>query len=143
MANASNTVEIVRPPAAVYAFLADGLNNPKWRPGVLEIALASGTAGAEGAVYSQKIKGPMGAVPGDYRLAEARPHARIRFEVVAGPARPTGVFEIAPTERGTRLTFTLSLEPKGLMRLMNGVIQKTMESEVANLARLKEVLERT
>ncbi len=141
MASASNTVEIARPPAAVYAFLADGLNNPKWRSGIVEIALASGSPGAVGAVYSQKLKGPMGVVPGDYRLVEAEPDTRIRFEVIAGPAHPTGVFEIAPTAGGSRVTFSLSLEPKGLMRMMNGMIQKTMESEVANLARLKTLLE--
>ena len=83
----------------------------------------------------------MGTVPGDYRIAEANPDTRIRFEVVAGPARPVGVFQLAPTEHGARVTFTLSFEPTGFMRLMNGMIQKTMESEVANLARLKAVLE--
>ena len=91
MARASKTVEIACSPAAVYAFLADGLNNPKWRPGVVEIALASGAVGTVGAVYSQKLRSPMGTVPGDFRIVEATPNTRIRFEVVAGPARPAGV----------------------------------------------------
>ena len=41
----------------------------------------------------------------------------------------------------TRLTFTLHFEPKGIARLMDGMIQKTMQSEVATLGNLKKVLE--
>src|SRR5690348_7885957 len=96
MASASNSIVINRPPEAVYRFLADGLNNLRWRPAVSEISLASGPAGATGAVYKQAIKGPMGrTVAGDYRIVSAIPSS-IRFEVVAGPARPVGTFELAP-----------------------------------------------
>jgi hypothetical protein len=38
MAHAENDITISRPAAEVYAFLADGLNNPKWRPCVQKIA---------------------------------------------------------------------------------------------------------
>jgi len=142
MAQASKSIDIQRPPAEVYAFLADGANDPKWRPAVVEISLASGAAGQQGAVYKQTLKGPGGGkVAGDYRLVEATPPRRIRFEVIAGPARPTGLYEIEPVGAASRVRFSLSLQPKGFMRLMNGMIQRTMEAEVANLTRLKEVLE--
>ena len=142
MAHAENSIEINRPPTEVYGFLADGLNNPKWRPAVKSIALASGAAGQVGAVYKQTMAGPGGgSVAGDYRLAEADPPRRIRFEVVAGPARPVGVFEVEPAAAGARVRFSLDLQPKGLMRLMGGMIQRTMDAEVANLSRLKAVLE--
>jgi hypothetical protein len=142
MAEASGSIEINRAPAEVYAFLADGLNNPKWRPAVKEIALASGRAGEAGAVYSQVIAGPGGGkVAGDYRLAEATAPRRIRFEVIAGPARPVGVFEVEPAGAGSRVSFSLAFQPKGLMRLMDGMIAKTMQGEIGNLARLKDVLE--
>jgi carbon monoxide dehydrogenase subunit G len=142
MAQASNSIDIARPPGEVYAFLADGLNNPKWRPAVKSISLASGKTGEVGAVYHQTLAGPGGGkVAGDYRIAEAVPGRKIRFEVVAGPARPVGVFDVEPAGAGSRVRFSLSLEPKGLMRLMGGMIQKTMEAEVANLANLKAILE--
>jgi carbon monoxide dehydrogenase subunit G len=142
MAQASNSIDIARSPGEVYAFLADGLNNPRWRPAVKSIRLASGRTGELGAVYHQVLTGPGGGkVAGDYRIAEAIPGRKIRFEVVAGPARPVGVFEVEPTGTGSRVRFSLSLQPKGLMRLMGGMIQKTMESEVANLANLKAFLE--
>jgi len=40
-----NTVTIERPVEDVFAFLADGTNNPRWRPGVLDVTpLAGGPA---------------------------------------------------------------------------------------------------
>ena len=143
MANASNSITIDRPAAEVYRFLADGLNNPKWRSAVVEIKLASGSGWAVGAVYKQTMKGPMGrTVDGSYRIAEAMPNSRIRFEVIAGPARPVGMFEIEPAGNGARVRFSLSVEPRGIMmRLMNGMIQSAMNGEVENLAALKRALE--
>ena len=142
MASATRSVVINRPPADVWRFVADGLNNPRWRPSVIDISLASGAPGAVGAVYKQTMKGPMGGkVAGDYRIAESVEPSRLKFEVIAGPARPTGLFEVAPEGGGARLTFTLSLKPAGLMRLMEGMIQSTMNAEVENLTSLKAALE--
>jgi hypothetical protein len=110
--------------------------------GVVDISLASGTAGSVGAVYKQGVKGPFGRkIDGDYRLVEATPNSRIRFEVIAGPARPTGLFEIEPLAGGSRVRFSLGLETKGFMRLMDGMVQGTMNGEVQRLSALKQVLE--
>jgi uncharacterized membrane protein len=95
-----------------------------------------------GAVYKQAVKGPFGRkVDGDYRLVEATPNSRIKFEVVTGPARPICLFEIEPTSGGARVKFLLSYEPRGLMWLMNGMIQSRMIAEVQNLSVLKSVME--
>jgi hypothetical protein len=63
--------------------------------------------------------------------------------VTAGPARPTGRFDLVdlgPAQ--TRVTFSLDLQPKGLMRLLAGMITKQMHTEVAQLEQLKVDLER-
>jgi hypothetical protein len=68
---------------------------------------------------------------------------RIGFEVVAGPAsaiRP--FFEIAPTATGSPARFGLSYEPKVLMRLMDGMIKRTMEAEVVYLGNVSAALAR-
>ena len=127
----------------MYAFLADGLNNARWRSSVRSVSLASGSAGQVGAVYAQRLAGPGGReIDGDYRITEAHPTSSLSFEVIAGPARPKGAFTLRPADDGgTHLTFGLAFEPKGFMKLMNGMIQKTMDSEVQQLERLKAVLE--
>ena len=70
------------------------------------------------------------------------PH-RLEFAVTAGPARPTGRFQLA--EAGpdrTTVTFSLDLRPSGLMRLMSGMVARQMRVEVDQLARLKAELEK-
>lgn len=142
MAHAENQTTISRSPEEVYAFLADGLNNTAWRSGVQSISLKSGQAGALGAVYRQTLKGP-GSRPidGDYEITAAEPGKLLGFQVVAGPARPTGAYHLSPFDGGTTVRFTLDLQPKGLMKVLGPMVQRTMEQEVAQLARLKAVLE--
>ena len=88
MAHAENEVTINRTASEVYAFLADGLNNPNWRSGVQCIALKEGTAGESGAIYSQTLTGPKGRpLQGNYKITDAEPGRLLGFQVVAGPAR--------------------------------------------------------
>ncbi len=142
MASAEHTVTISRPIEDVFAFFSDGTNNPRWRPGVVEISAASNTVGA-GAAFSQTLKGPGGRhIPGDYRVTTYEPPTRLEFEVTAGPARPTGTFVLAPnSDQSTTVTFVLALRPRGLMKLMSRMITKQMRNEVACLDNAKRLLE--
>ena len=142
MAHAENEVTINKPVAEVYAFVADGMNNPKWRDGVVDIKLASGEAGKVDAQYAQTLKGPGGKnIPGDYRITIAELNHELDFVVVAGPARPIGSFYFTNEGDVTKLKFSLDFQPKGFMKLMGHMIQKTMDHEVGQLVKLKQVLE--
>lgn len=141
MAAARQQVTIRRSPGDVFAFVADGLNGPRWRPGILDIAHVSGTG--VGATYKQGVKGPGGRrVDADYRVTVYEPGRRLAFEAIAGPVRPSGAYVLEETSDGTRLTFSLQVELKGIKKLlMGGAVQKTMDAEVAATERLKELLE--
>jgi uncharacterized protein YndB with AHSA1/START domain len=140
MAEATNSVEIARPPAEVFAFLADGTNDRRWRAGVLDITPKAGTG--VGAVYEQGVKGPFGRrVPADYEITAFEPDRRIGFRAIAGPVRPEGAYELEPVDGGTRVTFSLRCAPSGLAKLMTPMVARTMRSEVAALERLRAVLE--
>jgi uncharacterized protein YndB with AHSA1/START domain len=142
MPHAEHTVTIDRPIAQVFEYVADGSNNPRWRAGVLEINRTS-SANELGAEYRQVLAGPGGRrIAGDYRISEWDPPRRLEFAVTAGPARPIGRFdltEVAPDR--TQVTFTLDLQPKGVMRLMANMIAKQMRTEVTQLDRMKTDLE--
>lgn len=142
MPHATNTVTVDRPIGEVFGYLADGTNNPRWRAGVLEIERTAGDNGL-GTTYRQVLAGPGGRrIAGDYRVTAYAPPTGLAFAVTAGPARPTGRFELAETAPGrTTVTFTLDLRPGGMMRLMSGLIAKQMRAEVAQLTRLKTDLE--
>ncbi len=141
MPNARHEVTIRRPADEVFAFLADGLNGPKWRSGILDIAHVSGSG--VGATYKQGVKGPGGRrVDADYRVTVCEPNTRLAFVAIAGPVRPAGEYVLEEVHGGTRLTFSLQAELSGIKKLlMGGAVQKTMDAEVAATERLTTLLE--
>jgi uncharacterized protein YndB with AHSA1/START domain len=143
VSQAEATVTVDRPVAEVFAFVADGTNNARWRPAVTDVELANGDAGQVGAVWRQGMRGPMGRrVDADYEITEYVPDRRLGFKVVAGPARPTGRYDFEPAgSSSTRVTFALSHEPKGAARLMGPMVARQLPKEVAQLHELKRVLE--
>jgi hypothetical protein len=141
MAHAEGNIQIERPAKEVYEFLLEGTNNPHWRNGIVDISRVPGTPRGVGAAFKQGMKGPTGRIDADYRVVESVPSSLIRFDVTAGPARPTGIFKIESRGGSTAVTFILDFQPKGLAKLMDGMIAKQMQNEVAALAKLKEYLE--
>ena len=141
MPQASYSVVIGRPIDAVFAYIADGERCPEWRPGVLDIKLASGQG--VGARYTQGVKGPMGRrVAADYEVTVFEPPRRLEFQTVTGPARPHGRYDLETVEGGTRLTFSLDATLSVFQRLLMGsMVQRTMDSEVRALDTAKRVLE--
>jgi hypothetical protein len=142
MAHAEKELTISRSPEDVYAFLADGLNNTKWRSGIQAIALKSGMPGMLGSIYRQTLTGPGGRpIASDYEITAADPGRRLEFQVVAGPARPFGEYLLTGVAAGTSIRFILELQPRGLLKIAEPLIARTMKSEVAQLTNLKRVLE--
>lgn len=143
MPHAEHTITVHRPPDEVFDYLADGTHNREWRAGVLEIRRTSAADG-QGATYRQILAGPGGRrIDGDYQVTAFHRPRRLEFQVIAGPARPAGVFELTEqADQSTRVRFALSLKPAGLMRLMTPMIARQMQREVAQLDNLKAILER-
>ena len=139
MSEARHQVTIRKPASEVFGFIADGLDGPKWRSGVLDMAHVSGSG--VGATYKQGVKGPGGRrIDADYRVTTYEPNSRLAFEAIAGPVRPRGQYVLE--EVATRLTFALHAELGGIKKLlMGGAVQKTMDSEVEATERLKSLLE--
>ena len=142
MAHAEESITIHRPVNAVFDFVLDGTTNPLWRPGVVDIQRVPGKPLGVGAAFKQGLKGPGGRrIEGDYEIVECQPNELIKFQVISGPARPTGTYRFETVGDATRVTFMLHYEPKGLARLMDPMITRTMRSEVATLSNLKAYLE--
>ena len=139
MPRAESTIVIARSPEQVFDFLAAGENNPLWRPEVLDIERTSGIGVGEGRVRATRDPWDAGWPP---TTGSRSPTVQGAWRVVvAGPARPEGLYELEAEGKGTRLRFALSWEPKGLSRLLSSTVQKTMTAEVAQLQKLKEVME--
>ena len=142
MAHAVQTVRVNRPIGEVFAFLADGMNEPLWRPGVSNVGHVADSGTQLGATYRQTMRGPGGrSIPGDYRITRYEEPTRLDFEVIAGPARPTGRFDLQEVAANTtEVTFTLDLQPRGLMVLMTPLINKQVRTEVGNIANVPRAI---
>jgi uncharacterized protein YndB with AHSA1/START domain len=139
---AEHTVTIGRSAEDVFDYLADGSNNPRWRPGVVEIRRTSDTAEG-GATYRQVLRGPGGRkIAGDYRVTTYDRPGRLDFQVTAGPARPCGTFELTPDGPArTTVTFRLTVKPTGITRVFTPMIARQMQIETRQLDNLKDRLE--
>ncbi len=141
MAHAENSITIARPVKQVFDFILDGTNSVHWRPAVTDVQLLPGKSLGVGAVFKQGLKGPGGRIDGDYEIVECKPNEWIKFQVIAGPARPTGTYIFKADGNSSLVTFILDYQPKGLAKLMDGMINKSMQSEVSTLSNLKAYLE--
>ena len=141
MPSARHSVTINRPASEVFAFVAEGENAPRWRAGVLDIQRVSGQG--VGAVYRQGVRGPGGRrVAADYQVTAYQPDTMLAFETVAGPVRPTGEFRLEEADGATTLTLSLQADLAGVKRLvMSGMVQRTMDAEVAAIDNVKRILE--
>ena len=139
--HAERTIVVARPAEVVFEYIASGPRTAEWREGVRELALMTSSIG-EGAVYRQVIGGPAGHdVDCDYVITRYDPPRRLEFAVVAGPARPTGSFELTERDGRTQVRFCLDAAPRGLRRLLAPLWSRALRAEVAQLDRLKSVLE--
>jgi uncharacterized membrane protein len=139
--SASHSVTINRSASEVFAFVADGENAPRWRSGVLDIQRVSGQG--VGAVYRQGVRGPAGRrIAADYEVTAYEPDRLMAFKTIGGPVRPTGEFRLQEADVATTLTLSLQADLAGVKRLfMSGMVQKSMDAEVAAIDNIKRLLE--
>lgn len=139
--HAERTVVVARPAEAVFEFLAEGPRGALWRDGVREITRMTNSTGV-GAVFRQVKAGPGGRqIDCDYLITEYAPPTSLEFAVVAGPVRPTGSFALVERDGHTQVTFRLDAHASGLRRLAAPFWSSALRHEVAQLDRLKTVLE--
>jgi uncharacterized membrane protein len=139
--SASHSVTINRPASDVFSFVVDGENAPSWRSGVLDIQRVSGQG--VGAVYRQGVRGPGGRrIAADYQVTAYQPDTLMAFKTIAGPVRPAGEFRLQEAGGATTLTMSLQADLAGMKRLfMSGMVQRTMDAEVAAIDNVKRILE--
>lgn len=143
MAHAQAAITVNRNTVDVFNFLADGMNNPKWRPNVTEIQkITDGPVGV-GTKFRQRLKGPMGrTITHDYEITVFEPGQVLGFRVIAGPARPEGRFMLVGGEGQTNVEFDLQQPPISfLQKFIDKMIQKKLDKEAAAIGNIKTLLE--
>ena len=110
------TAVIDRPIEEVFAFLADGENDPKFSPRVLEIAKTTDGPPGVGTVYASTVKDAGVKTKREFKLTEFEPPTRIRWTEVSENlvTAPEGGYDLAPEGTGTRVTIYNVLEGHGV-----------------------------
>lgn len=115
-----SSVVIDRPIEEVFAFLADGENDPKFSPRVLEIRKTTDGPPGVGTVYASTVKDAGMKTQREFELTEFEPNRRIRWAERSKNAitAPEGGYDFAPEGDGTRVTVFNVLEGHGLGKLI-------------------------
>ena len=142
MAYTENEVVIRRDAMSIYNFLLEPVNLPLWREGLRSVELILGAAGSPGAVYRPHLADTAYRQPAaDFELTVTRPGAEIQFQVLAGPVRPHGGYYLSTEGSTTRVRFALRCRPGAALFLVTPKVRRAMKAQVAQLERLKAVLE--
>ena len=114
------TVVIDRPIDEVFAFLADGENDKKFSPRVLEIAKTTDGPPGVGTVYASTVKDAGMKTQREFELTQVEPPSRIRWAERSKNAvtAPEGGYDLAREGSGTRLRVYNVLEGHGLGKLI-------------------------
>jgi carbon monoxide dehydrogenase subunit G len=113
-------VVIDRPIAEVFAFLADGENDPKFSARVIEIAKTTDGPPGVGTIYASTVKDAGMKSKREFKLTEFEQPTRIRWaETSKNLVMATeGGYDLAPVGEGTQLTFFNVLAGHGLGALI-------------------------
>src|SRR4051794_20802391 len=114
------TTVIDRPIEEVFAFLADGENDPKFSPRVLEISKTTDGPPGVGTVYKSTVKDAGMKTQREFKITEFEPPTRIRWAEQSENAitAPEGGYDLAPEGTGTRMTIHNVLERHGFGKLI-------------------------
>lgn len=114
------TAVIGRPIEEVFAFLANGENDPKFSPRVLEISKTTEGPPGVGTVFASTVKDAGMKTQREFKLTEFEAPTRIRWAELSKnlvTAREGG-YDLAPEGNGTRVTIHNVLEGHGPGKLI-------------------------
>jgi carbon monoxide dehydrogenase subunit G len=139
----TNTITIDRPPASVFAYLADFENVPAWNYAISETRKLTDGPVAVGARYRQSRTLPDPAEE-TFEVTEYEPDRALGIRGSLGPFPAQVSYTLEPAGNATVLTNTFDLEPSGALKLVAPIANRRIKSAVAaNLGVLKQILEKS
>ncbi|NUP23190.1 MAG: polyketide cyclase [Streptomyces sp.] len=139
------TVEIDRPVAAVFEYLADGRNDPQFSPRVQRIERVPDTPTAVGTVFRSSVKDAGMKTAREFRITELEAPSRIRWAEVSKNlvTAAEGGYDLEPLADGrTRVRIFNVLEGHGLGKLLVGLALTAARKDAPAFgARIKKAAE--
>jgi hypothetical protein len=140
----AESVQIERPPADVWAAIADYGLDLEWRKGLLEMTPDPPGGPAVGTKVHEVVRNSGRDYVADTVVTDLEPGAFYRF---AGSGTIGGVggarYVRSADGVGAEFTYEVELEPKGGMRLLRPLLGRIVRAGLKkDLGRLKELLEK-
>lgn len=135
-------VEIARPPADVYAYLADPTNLPAWQEDLEEVREAAGGALAAGATFTE-VRSFLGKrVESTLEVTAADPGKEFSLTTLSGPVQVSVRHLLQPAGDGTLVLVEAEADPGKLFGLGGPLLRRAAERKArGDFARLKTLLE--
>jgi carbon monoxide dehydrogenase subunit G len=131
MVEVSNSIDINRPPAEVFRFIAvnHARNHPRWDPGILNFRQSDSGAVGRGTsfTFERKMMGRM--TPFQLQVTEFEPDRRFAFQMTGG-FKGNVTMQIDPAGTGSRLDLRGRFAMPGLARLFEPMMKGNMSSEI-------------
>jgi carbon monoxide dehydrogenase subunit G len=139
------TTVIDRPIEQVFAFLADGGNDPKFSPRVQEITKTTDGPTGVGTVYASTVKDAGMTTKREFEITEFQAPTRIRWAERSKNTvtAPEGGYDLAPEGDATRVTVYNVLQGNGLLGRLVGplALRAARKDADAFAARIKAAVE--
>jgi uncharacterized protein YndB with AHSA1/START domain len=145
MANRFDVTTVIdRPIEEVFAFLADGTNDPKFSPRVLEIAKTTDGPPGPGTVYASTVKDAGVKTKREFEITEFEQPRRIRWTEISKNVVtvPEGGYDLEPEGEGTRVTLHNTFEGRGVGKLIAPMALRSARKGADGFGRsIKEAVE--
>jgi carbon monoxide dehydrogenase subunit G len=135
-------LEIARPTAEVYAYLADPAHLPDWQEDVEEVRDAPGGPLPAGAIFTE-VRSFLGKrAESTLEVTTAEPGRELSLRTVAGPVKVSIRHRLEPAGDGTLVLLEVEADPGKLFGLGGPLLRKAAERRArGDFERLKAVLE--
>lgn len=135
-------IEIARPPAEVWAYLADPTHLPDWQADIEEVRDAPGGPLPVGASFTE-VRSFMGKrVESTLEVTVAEPGAELSLATVSGPVQVSISHRLEPAGDRTLVLVEAEADPGKLFGLGGPLLRKAAERRArGDFERLKAVLE--
>jgi uncharacterized membrane protein len=143
MIETSTSIEIDRPADAVFAFVAEVPNNPRWQRGQRSCRWTSPPPLRIGSTYDQHARFLGRDLVNRFRVIALEPGRLVRFTSTAGTFPLTITRTVEPLgDSRARFTEQVAGDPRGVYRIAEPILRRMVKRTIArDFPRLKALLE--
>lgn len=136
------SIIIRRPIEEVFTYVSDLTHSAEWQAGIIEVQRTTEGPLGIGTKYKfvRKLFGQRAEASNEFIKYEQ--NRIVTFRITSGPIPAEASYLFEKSGDGTKLTGSIEMHPKGLMRLAEPLITKSLKQEIKPAAdKLKSLLE--